>query len=636
MYPRREILLVAALLHLPAYWSSAEAFDPRSTNLYERIGASPSAGMDELLKNYQTAIRQTPDPELKKKLAEAASVLFDDELRKKYDARLADPHPRESIAKKDIAKIIEMAKTRGEVPFIQEVNPEHNFYRLLGVHYNATAGQIRAAFESKAKNAPPEEKSTLEKAARILLHPSTRMSYDSRLALGFKNKTGGTTADQDIAQFSQEAQLIEDRSNLEALLDHLLVKGVSLAEFARRTAPLAHAADMKSKTLRTAIRMMEEKLDSERVGIETLQDLETVVSVLNQLETLASQSKSKPSVVLQETTDLTRKRLERFAKKHFVDADQQQKAMELVRIKTPSLSATRSAVATAISPLKQNTFYALLGVSPNASANEIWDAYLEKVQENKHDPARLATLSEGVGILTDPTWRKRYDSGLRSKYQDQVISQYRSDLESLHSPHPSIDTYDLHAFLKAPSNLQENKLHAYYAAALKDPNREHEKDKIEAAYETLTNPILRKKYAAIIHSRHVPAVEKRRALAELLEEAELRLQQERPSNWPKEFNPYRILGIPEYTPQEDIEIAFQHALETQAPSEKEKIIQAWWILRNDKHRAAFDKHLKVSDLTPQTMKILFDSAAATSRALFEKSRKSPPPEPPCGFDGLAR
>jgi signal peptidase I len=73
-----------------------------------------------------------------------------------------------------------------------------------------------------------------------------------------------------------------------------------------------------------------------------------------------------------------------------------------------------------------NDLYAVLGVTPNASQDEIRDAYYSRLREdglkNEFDAARLRELREAYEVLSDPQRRRKYDlSGEAARHAEAAL-----------------------------------------------------------------------------------------------------------------------------------------------------------------------------------------------------------------------
>jgi len=96
----------------------------------------------------------------------------------------------------------------------------------------------------------------------------------------------------------------------------------------------------------------------------------------------------------------------------------------IVRLEAESAAAAPEVPAIAVDPVvrpqaARKSLYALLGVEPDASAEQINDAYARLVERIKasseeDQQARLVAAREAYSILSDPPGRERYDIKLRS------------------------------------------------------------------------------------------------------------------------------------------------------------------------------------------------------------------------------
>lgn len=286
--------------------------------------------------------------------------------------------------------------------------------------------------------------------------------------------------------------------------------------------------------------------------------------------------------------------------------------------------------------MNDNILYEALGISRNASNQQINQAYLKSVQENQNNPEKIELINISYQVLSNPRMRQIYDckgiEGLNDIEANDVNENQNDAEKKEKEPEVNHDFYQKEKNEeKAIDNLLYDTLKIRRDATLVDIQNAYEREYIlitssvdslmnvnlqkiqllNAAYNVLTNPEIRKVYD-------------KSGIAGVNQMQEKNQENEKNQKKFADNLLYEILGVNRFADENEIQEAYLNLLKNADYSNKEKIKMihsAYSVLSVPKIRKVYDDE-GIEGINKNFTTIQFDEIYFSKKNEIENSNKN--------------
>ena len=408
---------------------------------YDVLGVQPNATRGEIRKAFQQKAREKhPDKvegttaEKKLKLLnQAYGILNDTEQRKAYDNSRRQPSLVSESSQQTQFDDHCNRDSRSNMPLASSINqrapsPEHDWYDVLGVQPNATRGEIRKAFQQKAREKHPDkvEGTTAEKKLK-LLNQAYGILNDTEQRKAYDNSRRQPSL---VSESSQQTQF-DDHCNRDSRSNMPLASSINQ----RAPSPehdwydvLGVQPNATRGEIRKAFHQKAREKHPDKVAGTTAEKkmklLNQAYGVLNDTEQRKAYDNSRwqPSLVSESS--------QQTQFDDHCDGDNFNSR--------PGPNAghwgggyfnphTYSEDGQPPMEQPEHDWYDVLGVQSNATRGEIRKAFHQKAREKHPDKVagttaekKMKLLNQAYGVLNDTEQRKAYDN---SRWQPSLVSE---------------------------------------------------------------------------------------------------------------------------------------------------------------------------------------------------------------------